>query len=292
MGKIKVKCIGDNMILELVKFAIYSGLIVLISKYILVTNLRKLAENLNLKPKTVGNISGFATSIPELITISISSFSGLLNASIFNILSSNIINFLQYVISIISNKNVKKLNNKAIKIEIFLVIITILIPILIVLLNIDMNVIFIPIFIVLYVIFKTLNNRFHKLYLESEDEMINDIIQKEEEKLENKQLKNTVKYVLIILMTGILLFVVGELLSSVIENLAELFKISQFLIGVLLGIVTSIPEFITFFESQRHYRNNVDNSILGVVEATNNLFTSNILNLFVIQSIGIFIYLF
>ena len=292
MGKIKVKCIGDNMILELVKFAIYSGLIVLISKYILVTNLRKLAENLNLKPKTVGNISGFATSIPELITISISSFSGLLNASIFNILSSNIINFLQYVISIISNKNVKKLNNKAIKIDIFLVIITILIPILIVLLNIDMNVVFIPIFIVLYVIFKTLNNRFHKLYLESEDEMINDIIQKEEEKLENKQLKNTVKYVLIILMTGILLFVVGELLSSVIENLAELFRISQFIIGVLLGIVTSIPEFITFFESQRHYRNNVDNSILGVVEATNNLFTSNILNLFVIQSIGIFIYLF
>lgn len=292
MGKIKEKCIGDNMILELVKFAIYSGLIVLISKYILVTNLRKLAENLNLKPKTVGNISGFATSIPELITISISSFSGLLNASIFNILSSNIINFLQYVISIISNKNVKKLNNKAIKIDIFLVIITILIPILIVLLNIDMNVVCIPIFIVLYVIFKTLNNRFHKLYLESEDEMINDIIQKEEEKLENKQLKNTVKYVLIILMTGILLFVVGELLSSVIENLAELFKISQFLIGVLLGIVTSIPEFITFFESQRHYRNNVDNSILGVVEATNNLFTSNILNLFVIQSIGIFIYLF
>ena len=165
MGKIKEKCIGDNMILELVKFAIYSGLIVLISKYILVTNLRKLAENLNLKPKTVGNISGFATSIPELITISISSFSGLLNASIFNILSSNIINFLQYVISIISNKNVKKLNNKAIKIDIFLVIITILIPILIVLLNIDMNVVFIPIFIVLYVIFKTLNNRFHKLYL-------------------------------------------------------------------------------------------------------------------------------
>ena len=292
MGKIKEKCIGDNMILELVKFAIYSGLIVLISKYILVTNLRKLAENLNLKPKTVGNISGFATSIPELITISISSFSGLLNASIFNILSSNIINFLQYVISIISNKNVKKLNNKAIKIDIFLVIITILIPILIVLLNIDMNVVFIPIFIVLYVIFKTLNNRFHKLYLESEGEKINALIQKEEEKLENKQLKNTVKYVLIILMTGILLFVVGELLSSVIENLAELFKISQFLIGVLLGIVTSIPEFITFFESQRHYRNNVDNSILGVVEATNNLFTSNILNLFVIQSIGIFIYLF
>ena len=41
------------MILEIVKFIIYSGLIVIISKYILVKTLRKLAESLNLKAKTV-----------------------------------------------------------------------------------------------------------------------------------------------------------------------------------------------------------------------------------------------
>ena len=277
------------MLLEFIKFVIYSGLIVLISKYILVTNLRKLAESLNLKPKAVGDISGFATSIPELITISISSFNGLISASIFNVLSSNVINFLQYIVAILSNKNVKKLNNKAIKIDILLVIITILIPILLVLLDVEMNMIFIPIFIVLYVIFRFLNNKVHKLYLELEDKMIDNTIQKEKESIGNKQIRNTVKYVLIILMTGILLFFVGELLSNVIENLADLFKI-QFIIDILLGIVTSIPEFITFFEAQKHYCKKVDNSILGVVEATNNLFTSNVLNLFIIQSIGIFIY--
>ena len=54
------------MFLEIIKFIIYSALIVLISKYILVTTLRKLAESLKLKPKTVGNIAGYATSIPEL----------------------------------------------------------------------------------------------------------------------------------------------------------------------------------------------------------------------------------
>lgn len=37
--------------IEILKFMIYSVLIVLISKYILVTTLRKLAENLNMKPK-------------------------------------------------------------------------------------------------------------------------------------------------------------------------------------------------------------------------------------------------
>ena len=67
------------------------------------------------------------------------------------------------------------------------------------------------------------------------------------------------------------------------------FNISQTIIGILLGFVTSIPELITFFESQRHHSKS-KNDILGVVEATNNLLTSNILNLFVIQSIGIIIF--
>ena len=41
------------MLVEIIKFIVYSGPIVLISKYILVTTLRKLAEALNLKAKTV-----------------------------------------------------------------------------------------------------------------------------------------------------------------------------------------------------------------------------------------------
>ena len=45
------------MIVEIIKFILYSGLIVLISKYILVSTLRKLAEALNLKAKTVGIIN-------------------------------------------------------------------------------------------------------------------------------------------------------------------------------------------------------------------------------------------
>ena len=41
-------------------------------------------------------------------------------------------------------------------------------------------------------------------------------------------------------------------------------------------------------ESQKHYKKE-DDDMLGVVEATNNLLTSNILNLFAIQTIGILI---
>ena len=43
------------MFIETIKFLFYSFLIVIISKYILVTNLRKLAESLKLKAKTIDN---------------------------------------------------------------------------------------------------------------------------------------------------------------------------------------------------------------------------------------------
>ena len=274
---------------EFVKFVIYSGVIVLISKYILVRTLRNLAENLNLKPKTVGDIAGYATSVPELLTISASSIRGLTSASIYNILSSNIINLVQYIGSILLNKNRKAFENKAIKIDIILVLLTITIPLLLMWLNIELNIKIVPIFVLLYILFIYINSNVHKLYLSLQDRELVKKIQKEGER-EAGNTRKTLLYVVILIVTGILLFVVGDLLGETLENLASLFNVSETIIGVLLGFATSIPELITFFEAQKHYKNQNSDDILGVVEATNNLLTSNILNLFVIQTIGILIY--
>lgn len=277
------------MIIEFLKFIIYSAAIVLISKYILVVTLRKLAESLSLKPKTVGNIAGVATSMPELLTIAFSSFNGLVTTSIINVLSSNVINVVQYSMAILLNKNQNLLKNKAIFADIILVIITILIPLILVLGNIEMTIILVPIFVILYIVFLIINNRVHEKYLKKEDEKIEYEIEKEEQ----SELKNRNKlalYILLLIITGILLFVVGNLLGNTLESLCNRFEISQTIIGILLGFITSIPELITFFESQRHYKKDDSDNLLGVVEATNNLFTSNIMNLFVIQTIGILIY--
>lgn len=276
------------MLIEFLKFILYSGIIVLISKKILVKNIRKLAEGLNLKPRTVGNIAGISTSIPELLTVTISSFSGFFSATIYNILSSNIINFIQYLFTIITNKNLESIKNKAIKTDIILVIATILIPLLMVIFKFEVEIEIIPIFLIIYLLFIFLNKSVHKRYLIIQDMELEEIIEKEE-KQENKSKKNISKYLIIILFAGILLFVVGELLGNVLEKLAIFFNISEILIGILLGFVTSIPELITFFESQKHYKDSED-KMLGVVEATNNLFASNTLNLYIIQCIGILIY--
>ena len=113
------------MLIEIIKFFVYSILIVVISKYILVKALRKLAENLKLQPRVIGNIAGIATSIPELLTVTVSSFRGLMGTSLYNIISSNVINFIQYSVSLIINKNHKAIKNKGIIIQNILVILTV-----------------------------------------------------------------------------------------------------------------------------------------------------------------------
>ena len=187
--------------------------------------------------------------------------------------------------TIILNKNGNKLKNKAIKIDIIIVIITIIIPILLLIEGIELKITIIPLFIILYVFFKYLNNNVHKLYLNKEDkEIVSKIEIEKRRQIHNK--KKTVRYSLILVVTGILLFIVGELLGNTLENLCNIFNISQTIIGILLGFITSIPELITFFESQKHHKK-IKNDMLGVVEATNNLLTSNTLNLFIIQTIAV-----
>lgn len=277
-----------ELLWEVVQFVFFSGLIVLISKNILVKTLRNLAENLSLKPKTVGDIAGVATSVPELLTICASSFNGLISASVYNVLSSNVINLIQYSAAIILNKNQKALKNKAIRVDIILVIITIILPIFFIMLKSEFQLAMVPVLILLYIGFKKINSNAHKLYLQKEDKEI-EAAQEKEDRWERGNKRKVTKNVCILIVTGVLLFVVGNLLGNTLETLCSRFDVPQLVVGIVLGFVTSIPELITFFESQRHHKN-AQNDMLGVIEATNNLFMSNVMNLFVIQSIGIVIF--
>lgn len=275
------------MIIELAKLMIYAILIVIIAKYILVKILRKLAETIGLSPKTVGNIAGIATSVPELLTVCFSASTGLLQTSIFNILSSNIINFLQYIASIFLNKNQKILKNKGIQVCLILVIATIIIPIIIEIFAIPSNLYMVFIFLALFIIFYLINVKMHQQYLQKDDKKIEEKMIKQEIKVRNS-IYIIIKYCIYLCITSVTLYIVGNELSIALNNLGMVFSIPESILGILLGVITSIPELMTFFEAQKHYQQ--EEKELGVIEASNNLLISNLLNLFIIQSVGIVIY--
>ena len=273
---------------EVIKFIVCTLAIVAIAKYILVNVLRNLAEALNLKPKVVGNIAGIATSVPELLTISLSSLTGLVSAGIFNVISSNVINFIQYFFAILLNKNGKALKNKALRVDIVLAIITIIIPFIVIRFHLEENIWLVPIFLLLFFLFYFINSRMHQFYLKQYEEKIEEEIA-EEEKWKKGKKNLIIKYTIYIILIGLLLFIIGNFLSDSLESLCNIFGVPQALIGIILGFATSLPELITFFEAQKFHKK--QDEMVGVVEATNNLLTSNLLNLFIIQSIGIMLYL-
>jgi len=280
-----------ELIFEIAKFIIYSILIVYISKQILVKLLRKIAEILDLSPKAVGNIAGFATSMPELLTVFFSSLQGLYGTSIYNIISSNVINFIQYIGSIKINKNEKIIKqNRALKIELVMVVLTIIIPIAMEIFGIEANIGIIPLFILVFALFYYLKRNAYKVYKMQ-------VMSKEETKEieeEKKWVKNKEKLAIItfakLLGVGIILFIVGNMLGNTLDTLSTAFDVPEWIIGIILGFVTSIPELITFVEAQKHHSKNTSDT-QGVIEATSNLFASNMLNLFIIESIGIITYL-
>lgn len=272
-----------ELVFNLLKFIIYSTLIIIIAKNALVTVIRKLATALNLDSKVVGNIAGIATSMPELISVFFTSIQGMFTTVMFNILSSNIINVIQYMLAIVLNKNQKELKNQALISDIVMVIITILIPLCAVIYNIELNIGFVPIFIMLFILFYIINKNSHKMYLEEDENM---------EKIEEMEPKNkrrvAVRSIIYLIIIGIALFTIGELLGGVVSDFSRIFNIPESIIGIAMGFVTSIPELITFIESQKNKERKEEN-IDGVIEATNNLLTSNNINLFIVLTIGILV---
>jgi len=132
----------------------------------------------------------------------------------------------------------------------------------------NINLLYIVIGLIIYIIILLLLNKYKIIKSRGEKESITNII-----------IYST------ILM--IILYLVGNLLRDTLENLRYIFDVSEIIIGIVLGIATSIPEFVTFIESQKFHKNS--NEELGVIEASNNLLVSNTLNLFIIQSISIII---
>ena len=132
-----------------------------------------------------------------------------------------------------------------------------------------------------------INSNAHKLFLKKQDKKLDNEIKKEARWVKGKR-KIIVRYIVLLLFSAVMLYLIGNLLSDTLTNLCQIFMVPQFVLGIALGFITSIPELITFFESQKHYKKTDEE--LGVVEATNNLLTSNVANLFIIQTIGIILF--
>ena len=137
----------------------------------------------------------------------------------------------------------------------------------------------VAILIIFFLIFNKISRNAHKVYLKHEES---------DQNIENTDASKIFNIIALVIV-GLLLYFIGNLLGETLEILCINLNVPEYVMGILLGVITSIPEFITFIEAQKHHKGKEAHE--EIVEATSNLLFSNLMNLFVIQSIGIILFL-
>lgn len=271
--------------------------IVLVTRNLMIISIRKIAIYLRWNNNVVGQLLGYATSTPELINAFVAASIGMMSASIFNVLSSNIVNII-FVLLVSSKYNrLKSLKHKKFRTDYIFVIVTLLIPILLIFTNFSENILSVPFLMIVYGMFLYLSK--YNNYFEEENEEL-EIYEKRvklsEYKLKKKHLsldrrKKVLKSFGILVLSLVILYFLGNYLGDTLESLGNNFKIPGYIIGIVMGVITSIPELITFMSSyKRHRRYKSINKDKGAVEVINNLVTSNVSNLCIIQTAAILTY--
>ncbi len=276
------------VVFEFIKFIFLGILIILVSKYILMFSIRNISLILQLKTSTTGKITGYATSAPELISSIFASYLGMINTVSYNIISSNIINVFLFILSLAIFKKIKYLKRKNFQLQYMLVVLSIIIPIYLSNNNLSSNLYIVPIFIVLFIIYLKYDKYFNKEQAEKIDKTKNTLLPK---KIKISKRKISLN-IFLLSISIILLYILGDNLGNCLDTLFSVFNIPEYVLGIIIGFITSLPEFTTFLSSQQYYIKNksIGNSDLGIIETVNNLISSNISNLLIIQTIGIIIY--
>ena len=288
------------MIYNFILFIILVLGIVVVTRNMMISSIRKIAVYLRWNTKIVGQILGYATSMPEFLNAFVSASIVMISTSIYNVISSNIINVVFVLLSTFMCKRTKSIIHKKFIVDYIMTVISILLPIILIQFGIADKITVIPLFIIFYLVFLFISsktNYFKEGEEELEDERKEIKREEKKEKLKTRRLNKVRKQrvitsFIILFLSFIVLYLLGDRLSIVLEKLGKEFGVPEIILGIIIGIATSLPELLSFFSSyKRHSRCTNTNKDKGAVEVINNLVASNVANLCIIQTLAIIVFI-
>ncbi len=268
--------------------ALFIGLglcVVLVTRYVLCAGIERLADHLGLSPKAKGQILGYSTSVPELAGTVSTAATGLLEAGLWNVASSNIINLVLFLAANIFYRQYRELPKTKFLDEI------------------GFSLGAIAILLVLSVGGRAGRSPWTALALFGYfaayivvDWKVNRPTSAEAEN-RNKSAKeysglHLARAIALILAGVAGIVVLGRYLGVTARLVVSELGLSQAVVGWILGVATSLPEMTSFFaiyafaKATGHLDEDVDTQ-----EALDNLTASNMSNLGLIYPLGIIVYL-
>ncbi len=267
------------MIKDLLLLVVSAAAVVAAVKYLLIMGIGNLSAAYKLSAKVRGQLIGYATSIPEFTVLTAGAFAGVFDAGLWNIASSNIINWALFLVTIVVFRQQLDLKNKWFKDEIAFGVLSVLLPLIMLMANVNFGFNAAVGLIVFFVAYRISDKLFNKKGKPAPLP----------EGAENGTLLKGLQF----LGAGIVIILVaGRFLSFSAGNLILFFDVPAWAVGWILGLITSISELTSFVEIYNiHKPKSRTGYFKDTQEAIDALVTSNVSNLGIILPLGIIIYL-
>ena len=256
-----------------------AGAIVLLVKYGLLRGIDQVAKALKWSAKLRGQVTGYATSVPEMVCLVSAGLAGVWDAGLWNIASSNIINAILMALAIIRFRQVHELFHSRFLDELIFASLAILVPIFLMQGGIDTSWILVPALLGFFVVYQLLDRRINAPKDDSSEE-------------EGEAVGNLPFGLIVGLSALIAIILAGTFLGDATAEVVASMGVHPTLAGWILGFVTSIPECVSFFavfaaSSQAGRLEDLNDT----QEALDNLTGSNMANVGFVYPVGLLAYL-
>jgi len=268
------------VIIEFLSLCVCASVTVLAVHFLVVPGIASLCHQLAFSEKTEGQIIGYATSLPEFVVVISSAMSGVKEAGFWNIASSNMINWVLFLLAVGIFRQWQDLRRLAFLDELTFGLLSVAVPLFLLGIRIDPT---IPICLGLigfFVTYKILDARFfHCAELRIEE-------------LDSVSARDSGRAIGSIAIGIFMVLIAGHFLGKSAETLILKLSIPSWMVGWILGSITSIPELTSFIEIYGfHKKRDTLYLLKDTQEALDALVASNMSNLGIILPIGMMLFL-
>ena len=252
--------------------------IIALVKFGLLRGIDHVAGAMNWSPKARGQVTGYATSVPEFVCLVSAGLAGVWEAGLWNIASSNIINVGLMVLAVLYYRQAGDLFNKRFVDEIGFAALAIVVPIVLMRSGTDTQWYLIPILLGFFVAYRIVDKRVNRPSQDVDDS--------------NDSAGSLPLGLIIGLSALVSICVAGIFLGNATADVVDQLGVHPAVAGWILGVVTSIPEMVTFFAVYGSAKRDGDLKDLNdTQEALDNLTGSNMANVGIVYPIGLLAFL-
>ena len=260
--------------MEILIMVVSAAVIILLVKYGLLRGFDNIASAMNWSAKARGQVTGYATSVPELVCLVAAGMAGVWEAGLWNIASSNIINSVLMLFAVLKYRQFRELFNKRFLDEVGFAASAVAVPVVLMFVGLDTQWYLTPLLLAFFVAYQIV------------DKLLNP---PDENEGTAEETVGSLPFGFIIAISALVaIAVAGIFLGSATAEVVEQLGVHPAIAGWILGLMTSIPELVSFFAVYATAaREGKLQDLSDTQEALDNLTGSNMANVGVVYPIGL-----